>query len=580
MMMRRFAMLLALLGAAFCARADEPVITVQISADRLMLHESLSLNIQVERASAPVGDTEPRFDPTGDVAITGPSTFTAMSSSLQIVNGQRAARAVYQTTYQYEVRPLREGELTIPSATIVIDGQTFRTNPVPVTVARPPRADFGTLRLAPEASEVYVGQPVGFRLECQSQRGFGNGVVVGDVLPQGVTIWPPRNGTSGRHTITLFETGLAADVAASGSGVSFTTSFDLIAERPGAITIGPIGLIVEVAGAGRRERFELASEPVTLTVKPLPTDDRPPGFNGLVGTTQIEASLSAAKARVGDPLTLTVKITGEIPPERVAPPLLTSQPAIAGLLRLANEGWTDAGVQGRSRVYSMMVRPQQGGIEELPPIEMPYFNPASGRYEIAKSRPMPLVVESSREVTAADALGATPSRAPGEPLVEADPGLLANRAGRDRLVDQGFSLEGTMRMPAAIACLVAPPVVWGFAAGAAFIVSRRDPAAVRRRRYLRAATRAAAPGTTDPARLGHAAQLFVAAYTGQPEETVTSEDAARLFDDGLAEEHSEIVRALESREGIPYGNALRSAPDGARLRDAIRSASAILDRRA
>ena len=55
---------------------------------------------------------------------------------------------------------------------------------------------------------------------------------------------------------------------------------------------------------------EVNSQPLKLTVLPLPEQGKPEGFYGLVGRYTIEASATPTQVSVGDPITLIIKIGG------------------------------------------------------------------------------------------------------------------------------------------------------------------------------------------------------------------------------------------------------------------------------
>ena len=72
--------------------------------------------------------TAPSFN--GFTVVGGP--FNSTSSSVQIVNGSMS-RTV-KNTYSYILRAEREGEFTIGSASMVVDGETVQSQPFKITV--------------------------------------------------------------------------------------------------------------------------------------------------------------------------------------------------------------------------------------------------------------------------------------------------------------------------------------------------------------------------------------------------------------------------------------------------------------
>jgi hypothetical protein len=65
-------------------------------------------------------------------------------------------------------------------------------------------------------------------------------------------------------------------------------------------------------GGGEQKEITLQSEPDAMKVLPLPTVGRPNDFSGGVGKFEVEATASSSKAAVGDPITLTLKISGAV----------------------------------------------------------------------------------------------------------------------------------------------------------------------------------------------------------------------------------------------------------------------------
>ena len=60
----------------------------------------------------------------------------------------------------------------------------------------------------------------------------------------------------------------------------------------------------------REDSHTLKAENATVVVLPLPEEGRPADFGGAVGVLKVTVQLDAATARVGDPLVLTLRISG------------------------------------------------------------------------------------------------------------------------------------------------------------------------------------------------------------------------------------------------------------------------------
>ena len=206
-------------------------------------------------------------------------------------------------------------------------------------------------------------------------------------------------------------------------GVTIPTfSMDLVVtpRRTGRLEIGPYRVAFdEVTGQKQRSFFDspfddlsvtkravVSSEPVLLDVRPLPEEGRPADFSGLIGVYSLEASAANTEANVGDPVPFSLTIHGPEPLGELKAPALEAQPGFAAQFKPAPEGW-DAGAVNDStpgqRTYSTTIRPTRDDVTQIPPIRLSYFDTATGRYEVALSKPIPLTVHPSKEFTLADA---------------------------------------------------------------------------------------------------------------------------------------------------------------------------------
>src|SRR5205823_13390231 len=80
--------------------------------------------------------------------------------------------------------------------------------------------------------------------------------------------------------------------------------------------IDPFGSFAE------RRDIKVKSEPVALQIKPLPPG-APPAFSGAVGNFTIAAAADPKKVQIGDPITITAKISGRGNFDRVSTPVLS-----------------------------------------------------------------------------------------------------------------------------------------------------------------------------------------------------------------------------------------------------------------
>ena len=58
----------------------------------------------------------------------------------------------------------------------------------------------------------------------------------------------------------------------------------------------------------RRYPVERSTEPVKLTIQPLPTVDQPEDYTGAVGKYTMDVLAKPTKVKIGDPITLSINI--------------------------------------------------------------------------------------------------------------------------------------------------------------------------------------------------------------------------------------------------------------------------------
>lgn len=164
----------------------------------------------------------------------------------------------------------------------------------------------------------------------------------------------------------------------------------LFPQRAGTLEIGAAELSV-----GGRQR--ILSPALTIEVLPLPAEGRPAGFSpNNVGRFTISAEVDRATLAANEPATLRVTIAGEGNVKFVDP---GPWPEIAGVRRYDPKVETQlrkGAVLGGARIYEFLLIPERGGVLEIPAHELAFFDPASERYEIARTEPIALTVEGGQ----------------------------------------------------------------------------------------------------------------------------------------------------------------------------------------
>ncbi len=205
-------------------------------------------------------------------------------------------------------------------------------------------------------------------------------------------------------------------------------------------------------------RIYTESKPIELNVKPLPTEGRPDLFNGMVGAYTIEVTSEPAQVRVGDPITLTISLTGPDYLEHVTLPPLTDQNNLIKNFKIPSERATGE-IQGKTKVFTQTIRALRSDINQIPAVELPYFDTSTGEYKTARTKPIPLTVKETRVITALDAEGRALPVANGSEVETWTKGIAFNYEDLSALTNQRVGLL-IVRSPLWIAGFVLPPILY------------------------------------------------------------------------------------------------------------------------
>jgi hypothetical protein len=145
-------------------------------------------------------------------------------------------------------------------------------------------------------------------------------------------------------------------------------------------------------GFGQAQRVTATSDLVELNVKPLPIAGRPANFSGAVGQFKLRAQGAPASVKVGDPITMTVAVSGTGSFDRVTAPVLTDPAGWRAYPPTATYKAEDTtGVNG-TKNFEVAIIPEEKK-QEMPIYEFSYFDPAAEKYVTLKTDRLPLQVE-------------------------------------------------------------------------------------------------------------------------------------------------------------------------------------------
>jgi hypothetical protein len=158
---------------------------------------------------------------------------------------------------------------------------------------------------------------------------------------------------------------------------------------PGRFAIPPAQLVyslpLSASFFSREETHELQTDSTVIVAVEPPSGGRPSDFGGAVGNIRVAARVDSGGSRVGDPLMLTVRVSGTgnvklFPRPTVGVPW-------AALVRGDERVQVDTAARkiAGAKEFDWVLTPKIAGELDVPPIRYSYFNPDTRRYETAST---------------------------------------------------------------------------------------------------------------------------------------------------------------------------------------------------
>ena len=474
-------LILCCFGLVVTLRADAISVGAAVETSEVFVGEPFVFQIQVQGDDTP---SKPDLAAISGFQVEELGGQQNNSSSVSIINGQVTRIVQRGYFFSYRLTPTKPGRRIIPAIEIVVAGKSFRTQPIVVLVKRPQEtADF-KLRLAVAPTDCYVGQPVVLTVIWyigKNTRNFSFTIpVLNDSRFHHDDL--PINRQPGKEYLALEIGGgktIAEKITAKLDGKEYlTVQFRkvLLPRRSGKLIIPAATVLCEGLVGYKRQRndpfadffnsdffggsrgvykkFVVPSNSPALEVKALPKQGCPPGFAGHIGNYRIVTNARPTEVNIGDPITLTISLRGSQYLQQVAPPDLLRQENLIRDFKIPKE-MASGTIQGRTKVFTQTIRATHANIREIPPIELPYFDPESGSYRIARSKPIPLTVRATKVVTAKDAEGREITGVKTE-LQAWSKGIAHNYEDIDVLTNQHYGLSTFINRPLWLVPLLSP----------------------------------------------------------------------------------------------------------------------------
>ena len=335
------------------------------------------------------------------------------SSKTQIINGRMQQ---YRTLiYQWRLVAQSEGVFLIPPIEVVVGGKTLQTPSVQLRVSKGINYDeYAFIQLNLPRKSFYEGEPFTFSV---------------DLLELNATVNQAPDIEVDGLVIQRISDNLRSTRKVVGNRTYNVNSLDYVGRsvRNGSLTLGPfswpVSLVFRQNGRSRsffdsffdqgtRREVVLSAPAESLNIMPLPTEGRPTDFGGAIGNYQMQVEASPMNLKVGDPLTVKVRIFGEGSLEAIQMPSIDHWTDFKTYPPNARTEASDpSGLKG-SRFFEQVVIPQNSEMDVLPPLVFSYFNPMEGTYHTIEHPAMALKVSPNPQAPSV-------SSAPVEGITEA-----------------------------------------------------------------------------------------------------------------------------------------------------------------
>jgi len=352
----------------------------------------------------------------GKIALPPMKDFTivggpATQQNTSIVNG-----AVSRSqSWTYYVQPKHEGACIIEAGKVDIGTTVLNSNPITVQVSAAGKQSGATasaqgaastpaagaedffIKVLVSKSQVYAGEPILVTFRVYSSKSVAEYQVPKSIsfdgfwkydiaIPQNAP-WQTELINGKKYIYHDFEQCLLFPQKA---GSNIINALEMTATLQEIINRPPRNWAEQMFGGGQEVRnipVKVKSKATPIKTLALPTENAPQNFDGLVGNFSIEAEIDKETVKTDDPITLKIKISGNGNFEALTDP----KPILANGMDSydpnikENFGPTGGTVSG-SKTYEYLIIPRMPGDFDIPALELPFFNPVSGKYVIAKTK--------------------------------------------------------------------------------------------------------------------------------------------------------------------------------------------------
>lgn len=614
-----FATLFLLTGAALAA----PTLEVNASRERVYMGEPLLLEVKVGGSSAP---ETPDLSAIRNCRIEFLGSQDISHQSIIIVNGQMRREGFTGRSFHYKVTPAAAGDLVLGPVAVTMDGATVSTPGPTVTVTGITRQDMVDISVTPSREAVLVDEPFDIRLAVRIRK-LKNPYAQTDPLfvqdppnlnlpflagglPDGLKGPDLRQFLNSRLVprdkpgFTINDFTIQPDMLDFGAifnmqsmparfqferqsvttnGIpywEYSFSIQYTPQTEANHTFGPVlfkGRVPSAVSpdgtADGRDIFAVGPAAIVRVVPP-PEKDRPDCYVGAIGPAlTVESALDAQTCNVGDPLTLTLSLSGPVQVRNLFPPKLGLQSDLVTRFDIYDDTVKTTRNNGTVQ-YAYTIRPRKAGAFELPPVQVAYYDTSNRQYRIASTAPIPLKVRQATEITASQVIGGATNQA-----------AMKHRSLQSAMAPSGIRMSPRGALPAPLVAntsrwintAMLGPIVFlaGLASRTIFRRRRAFQKAFRQRRALAGAKRILESSLKNPltahTQATDAFRTYLKLRLDLPAANLTPDEARRLLLERQVPETcaASFANAMQRHVDLAFGATRHTLTDTAALAASI-----------
>lgn len=414
--MKRIGFIVLFLMTAFALKAQDDVSFKVICKKQVSVGEQFQVSYELN--SDGKNFESPNFN---NFEIVG-GPFSSSSSSVQIINGSVTKTNTH--TYSFYLRAIKEGNFTIPAATITVNKQKVKSTTAEILVTKNSSTSGSS-----NSGAVSNAKDVFLEATTNKKSAYlGEQLILTYKIYYTVPILSPSISKapsySGFWTKDISDNnGVLQQSSIIRNNqeyhVATVQEIVLIPQKSGSLTIDPLNIscIAQIKQERQQQRGydpfenffgdimgssytnvkkELISQPIDIEVKPLPAKDKPASFKGAVGQFTYTSKIDKTEMKSNDAFTITYTVSGkgnidllELPRPNFPPDFEVYDPKIT-----TNTKNNSFGLSG-SKKAEYVVIPRVSGDFTLNPTEFSYFDPTKNKYVVLESDKYELKVARS-----------------------------------------------------------------------------------------------------------------------------------------------------------------------------------------